>query len=85
MRYPDQDKAENECVEQNIGIEMAEQVFSRRRGMQDIWDAAERDIALQSRGGSPPLLIFAEIGEGVTGISSEREEEGKSLSVSIVI
>jgi hypothetical protein len=32
-----------------------------------------------------PLLIFAEIGEGVTGISSEREEEGESLSVAIVI
>lgn len=44
MSYLDWDKAESECVEQDVGIEMAEQLFSGRRGMQDIWDAAERDL-----------------------------------------
>lgn len=47
MSYLDWDRAENDRVEQNVEIEMAEQPFSRRRGMQDIWDAAERDIMLQ--------------------------------------
>ncbi|KAL9566132.1 hypothetical protein ACKAV7_009750 [Fusarium commune] len=44
MSYLDWDKAEDERVEQNVRIEMAKQPFSRRRGMQDIWDAAERDL-----------------------------------------
>jgi hypothetical protein len=44
MSYLDWDKAEDESVEQNVRIEMAKQPFSRRRGMQDIWDAAERDL-----------------------------------------
>jgi hypothetical protein len=39
--------SENDRVEQNIEIEMASHPFSWRRGMQDIWDAAERDIMLQ--------------------------------------
>ncbi len=30
MSYLDWDKAENERIEQNVGIEMAEQPFSRR-------------------------------------------------------
>ncbi|KAJ0125993.1 Activator of stress1 [Fusarium oxysporum f. sp. albedinis] len=47
MSYLDWDRAENDRVEQSVEIEMAEQPFSRRRGMQDIWDAAERDIMLQ--------------------------------------
>lgn len=49
MSYLDWDKAENERVEQDIGIEMAEQPFSERRDMQDIWDAAERDLQVQER------------------------------------
>ncbi|KAJ3454861.1 hypothetical protein MRS44_013461 [Fusarium solani] len=49
MSYLDWDKAENERVEQNVGVEMAEQPFSGRRGMRDIWDAAERDVKLQER------------------------------------
>lgn len=36
MSYLDWDKAENERVEQSVAIEMQEQPFSRRRGMQDI-------------------------------------------------
>ncbi|KAH7461514.1 hypothetical protein FOMA001_g19037 [Fusarium oxysporum f. sp. matthiolae] len=44
MSYLDWDKAEDESVEQNVRIEMAKQPFSRRRGMQDIWDAAEKDL-----------------------------------------
>ncbi|KAJ3453719.1 hypothetical protein MRS44_017966 [Fusarium solani] len=47
MSYLDWDKAGNERVEQNVGIEMAEQPFSGRRGMQEIWDAAERDLEVQ--------------------------------------
>ncbi|KAJ3455262.1 hypothetical protein MRS44_013862 [Fusarium solani] len=57
MSYLDWDKAENERVEQNVGIEMAEQPFSGRRGMRDIWDAAERDLEVQERwygNGNPP-------------------------------
>ncbi|KAJ3453309.1 hypothetical protein MRS44_017556 [Fusarium solani] len=57
MSYLDWDKAENERVEQNVGIEMAEQPFSGRRGMQEIWDAAERDLEVQERwygNGNPP-------------------------------
>ncbi|KAJ0126354.1 hypothetical protein HZ326_30539 [Fusarium oxysporum f. sp. albedinis] len=49
MSYLDWDRAENDWVEQSVEIEMAEQPFSRRRGMQDIWDAAERDIMLQEK------------------------------------
>ena len=47
MSYLDWDIAENKRVEDNVGIEMAQQPFSQRRGMQDIWDAAERDIISQ--------------------------------------
>ncbi|KAJ0129175.1 Uncharacterized protein HZ326_27732 [Fusarium oxysporum f. sp. albedinis] len=54
MSYLDWDRAENDRVEQNVEIEMAEQPFSRRRGMQDIWDAAERDIMLQE---SAPSVV----------------------------
>lgn len=50
MSYLDWDRAENERVEQNVGKEMAEQPFSGRRGMQDIWDAAGRDVILQGGG-----------------------------------
>ncbi|KAF6514274.1 hypothetical protein HZS61_006530 [Fusarium oxysporum f. sp. conglutinans] len=49
--YLDWDKAENERVEQNVGEEMAEKPFPQRRGMQHIWDAAERDV-LQQGGGA---------------------------------
>ncbi|KAL9565692.1 hypothetical protein ACKAV7_009874 [Fusarium commune] len=49
--YLDWDKAENERVEQNVGEEMAEKPFPQRRGMQYIWDAAERDV-LQQGGGA---------------------------------
>ncbi|KAL9563956.1 hypothetical protein ACKAV7_011991 [Fusarium commune] len=49
--YLDWDKAENERVEQNVGEEMAEKPFLQRRGMQHIWDAAERDV-LQQGGGA---------------------------------
>ena len=57
MSYLDWDKAENERVEQNVGIEMAEQPFSGRRGMREIWDAAERDLEVQEGwygNGNPP-------------------------------
>ena len=47
MSYLDWDKAESERVELNVGREMAEQPFLGRRGMQDIWDAAERDLEVQ--------------------------------------
>jgi hypothetical protein len=56
MSYLDWDKAENERVEENVGIEMAKQPFSGRRGMRDIWDAAEKDLELQEEwygGGNP--------------------------------
>jgi hypothetical protein len=49
MSYLDWDRAENDRVEQNVAIEMAQQPFSDRRGMQEIWDAAERDIEVQGR------------------------------------
>ena len=48
--YLDWDKAENERVEQNVGEEMAEKPFPQRRGMQHIWDAAERDVIQQGGG-----------------------------------
>ncbi|KAJ3454449.1 hypothetical protein MRS44_018343 [Fusarium solani] len=57
MSYLDWDKAENERVEHNVGAEMAEQPFSGRRGMREIWDAAERDLQLQEswyRDRNPP-------------------------------
>lgn len=57
MSYLDWDKAENERVEHNIEIEMAQQPFSRRRGMQGIWNAAEEDLEVQERwyqNGNPP-------------------------------
>lgn len=47
MSYIDWDKAEDQRVEGNVAEEMAGGGFSARRGMQDIWDAAERDIQAQ--------------------------------------
>jgi hypothetical protein len=47
MSYLDWDKAESERVEGNVAEEMASEPFSGRRGMQDIWDAAERDSEAQ--------------------------------------
>ena len=44
MSYLDWNKAEDARVERNIQEEMAANPFSSRRGMQDIWDAAARDI-----------------------------------------
>ena len=57
MSYLDWDRAENERVEKNVAIEMAQQPFSARRGMREIWDAAERDLEVQGRlygDGNPP-------------------------------
>lgn len=57
MSYLDWDKAETERVESNVEKEMAQEPFLQRRGMQHIWDAAERDRELQEdwyRGGNPP-------------------------------
>lgn len=57
MSYLDWDKAENERVEQSVEAEVAEQPFLQHRGMQHIWDAAERDVISQgtrSSGRKPP-------------------------------
>lgn len=57
MSYLDWDKAETERVEKNVEMEMEEEPFSRHRGMQHMWDAAERDIEVQRRvysDGNPP-------------------------------
>jgi hypothetical protein len=57
MSYLDWDKSETERVEKNVEIERAEEPFSRQRGMQHMWDAAERDIEVQRRlygDGNPP-------------------------------
>jgi hypothetical protein len=40
--YLDWNTAENQRVEAQVMLEMAEQPFSKRRGMDDIWDAAYR-------------------------------------------
>ena len=50
MSYLHWDKAENERVEAEIGKEIAEKPFLQRRGMQHIWDAAERDVMQQGGG-----------------------------------
>jgi hypothetical protein len=42
--YLDWDAAENLRVEARVAEEMATQPFSARRGMDDIWEAAARDI-----------------------------------------
>lgn len=84
----DWDKAENKRVEHNIGIKMAEQPFSGRRGMRDIWDAAERDLELQEelyRGGNPPTNICNSNRKCDCYTSLERERKVKSLSIVIVI
>jgi hypothetical protein len=58
MSYLGWDKLEGERIERNVEEEMLQQPFSRRRGMNDIWRAAERDIEEQERvhkGRKPPL------------------------------
>ena len=88
MSYIDWDKAENERVEQNVEIEMAEQPLSWRRGMQDIWDAAERGIVLQERwsgGGNPPTNICKSKRRCNYYILLERERKGQFPSMDIVI
>jgi hypothetical protein len=42
--YLDWDTAENLQVEARVEREMAIQPFSARRGMDDIWEAAARDV-----------------------------------------
>lgn len=49
MSYLDWDRGETKRVKENIEREIAEQLFLRRRGMKDIWKAAERDIEEQER------------------------------------
>lgn len=49
MSYLDFKKAEDERVEQDVALEMAANPFSGRRGMQEIWEAAERDIERQGQ------------------------------------
>ncbi|KAJ0129642.1 hypothetical protein HZ326_27270 [Fusarium oxysporum f. sp. albedinis] len=49
MSYLDWDKVERDRVERLVEREMAEQPFLRRRGMNDIWAAAERDLQEQER------------------------------------
>lgn len=43
MAYLDWSKAEDDRVEAQVAAEMESNPFSSRRGMRDIWEAAEND------------------------------------------
>ena len=47
MAYPDWSNAEDDRVEVEVAAEMEGNMFSSRRGMHDIWEAAARDIEAQ--------------------------------------
>ena len=47
MAYIDWDKAEEIRVEQRVAEDMAIEPVPRRRGMQALWAAAERDVEEQ--------------------------------------
>jgi len=47
MAYLDWDKSENDRVEAQVAAETEGNPFSSRRGMGEIWRAAERDLEEQ--------------------------------------
>ena len=47
MAYLDWDKSENDRIEAQIAVEIEGNLFSNRRGMEEIWRAAERDLEEQ--------------------------------------
>jgi len=47
MAYLDWDKAENDRIEAQVAAEMERSPFSSRRGVQEIWEAVEKDIEEQ--------------------------------------
>lgn len=47
MAYLDWDKSEQDRIERKVAAEMEGNPFSSRRGMREIWEAAEKDIEEQ--------------------------------------